>query len=537
MNPDFAEALNDLGLALQAQGKLAEAVLRYEQAVQLKPDLAEAHNNLGSLLRRQGKLTEAVLSFQRALRLVPASAEVQYNLANALKELGQVAEAVVHYQEAVRLKPHFAAAHHNLGIALLEHARFAEAEVSLQQALHLHPNLAETHYNLGIVLQEQGKLAEAIGGFKEAIRLRPNFAEALNNLGITLQAQGEWADAAASFEQALQVRPDFADARHNRSMLWLLQGNFEQGWPEYEWRWRTRAFPTISRPEPLWDGGPLSGKTILLHAEQGLGDTLHFVRYAAVVKERGATVVVACQAELLAVLAGCRGIDQLLPLDASVPTCDLRAPLMSLPGLCGTTFSTIPSQVPYLVADRARVDYWAKQLSTLSGFKVGISWQGSRKHRDDRRRSVPLAEFAPAAKVPGVHLVSLQKGPGEEQMRAVDFNVIDFSELDADAPFVDSAALMQALDLVITCDTAVAHLAGALGRPVWVALPFSPDWRWLLERTDSPWYPTMRLFRQRQPGDWSDVFARVGAEVQKAAAHKQALQGSWDAAASSSSSS
>ena len=541
LKPDFAEALNDLGMALQDQGNLAEAVLRYQQAVEAKPHLGPAHNNLGSLLRRQGKLTEAVSSFQKALRLLPASAEVHYNLANALKDQGQVAEAVAHYQEAIRLRPDFAGSHHNLGVALQEQGRLSEAAACLHQALRLSPNLAKAHYNLGIVLQEQGSLAEAVACFQQAVRLRPDLSEAHNNLGIALLAQGEWAQAEASFEQALRINPEFAEARINRGMLWLLHGKFEQAWPEYEWRWQTKQFPSFPRPEPLWDGRSLEGKTILLYTEQGVGDTLHFIRYAAVVKERGATVVVGCPSELLGVLAGCPGVDCVLPLDGPLPACDLRAPLLSLPGLCGTTLSTIPAQVPYLVADRARATFWRKRFASTSGFKVGICWQGSPRHRDDRRRSVLLSQFAHLANIPGVRLASLQRGPGQEQWENVaeHWPVVDLPGLgpEPSEAWVETAALVGALDLVVTVDTALAHLAGALGVPVWVALPFSPDWRWLLGRADSPWYPTMRLFRQTRYGQWADVFERIAEQLQKVAAEKPAFQGSSEATPPSSSSS
>jgi tetratricopeptide (TPR) repeat protein len=517
IKPDFAEAHNQLGLALQQLGRVRDALFSYERAVQLKPDLGEAHNNLGSLLRRQGKLTEAVVHFERALHLMPASAEMHYNLANALKEQGKLAEAAAHYRQAIHLRPDFAWAHHNLGIVLLEQGVLIEAEGCLNQVLRIDPSLADAHYNLGIVYQEQGKLNDAVAALREALQLNPNHREAHNNLGVALRVRGEWADAEVSFEQALRLNLDFAEARNNRAMLWLLLGKYEQGWREYKWRWRTRPFSSSPRPGPLWDGGPLGGKTIMLHAEQGLGDTLQFIRYAAVVKERGATVLVACQPELLGVLSGCPGVDRLLPQDGPLPACAMHAPLLSLPGLCGTTLPTIPATVPYLVAAQDRVARWRQHLAAVPGFKVGICWQGSPRHQDDRRRSVPLSQFQPLAEVPGIRLVPLQRGPGEEQWAACArrWPVVELPGL-AQGPseaWVETAALIAALDLVVTVDTAVAHLAGALGRPVWVPLQFSPDWRWLLQRIDSPWYPTMRLFRQSREGDWAGVFARIAAEL------------------------
>jgi tetratricopeptide (TPR) repeat protein len=554
--PDFAEACNYLGMALEGQGRVAEAMAAYERALGIRPEFPEVHNNLAIVLRKQGRLAEAVDHLKHTLRHMPTSADVNYNLGNILRDQGQLAEAVVYLQQAVRLRPDFAEAHNNLGIALEEQGKLAEAAASFEHALRLRPDFAEAHNNLGnclrqlgrldeaaaslewalrltpddalahnnlgSVLEEQDRLAEAAACFETALRLKPDYADAHYNLSIVLQHQGRFAETMAHLEQALQARPDFAEAHYNRSMLRLLLGDYERGWPEYEWRWRTRQFPPFPRTEPLWDGKPLEGKTILLHAEQGLGDTLLFIRYAAVVKAHGGTVVAACPPELLGVLTGCPGIDQLLPLGEPLPACAVQAPLLSLPGLCGTTLSTIPTQVPYLHADREREDKWRRFLDASSELKVGICWQGSPRHRNDRRRSVALAQFAPVAELPGVRLVSLQRGPGQEQWGkwASKWPVLELPDVpqEPSQAWVDTAALMCALDLVITVDTAVAHLAGALGVPVWLAVPFSPDWRWLLEREGSPWYPTMRLFRQSRPGDWMEVLARIATELHSAKA-------------------
>jgi len=526
IKPSFAEAHHNLGIALREQGQLTEAVASLEQALRLKPDYAEAHNNLGIALQGQGKLAEAVVSFEQALRLRPDYAEAHNNLGNVLLEKGKAEEALDSFQQAVRIKPDFAEAHNNLGIAFREQGQLRQAVASWEQAVRLKPHHAEVYNNLGIALREQGQLREAVASLQQALRLKPNYAEAHNNLGNVLLEQGKPEEALDSYQQGVRLKSHYAEVHYNLSMLWLLLGNFEQGWPEYEWRRRTKGVSTFPKPQPPWDGRPLHGKTILLHAEQGLGDTLQFIRYAAVVKQRGGTVVVECHPSLLGVLAGCAGIDQLLPQGGPLPAYDVQAPLLSLPGLCGTTLATIPATVPYLVADRFRVEYWRDRLAAVSGFKVGICWQGDPGHKNDRRRSVPLAQFAPLAKVPGLRLVNLQKGSGSEQWTALagHWPVVDLPG-QAEEPsqaWVDTAALVCALDLVITVDTAVAHLAGALGVPVWVALPFSPDWRWLLGREDSPWYPTMRLFRQTRHGHWPDVFERIAVELQRAKVEKRA---------------
>jgi len=305
-------------------------------------------------------------------------------------------------------------------------------------------------------------------------------------------------------------------------MLVLLEGDFSDGWRGYESRWQQPGFVLPSYRQPRWDGSNLTGKTILLWAEQGLGDTIHFVRYAPLVKQRGGRVIVACQSALLRLLDGCEGIDALVAKEAPPPDFDVYSPLLSLPGILGTTLETAPADVPYLPADTTLVEHWRQQLETAirspgSGPIVGIAWQGNPTYRKDRQRSIPLECFEPLCRVPGIHLVNLQKGPGAEQIGAVarDWPLIDFgAKLDeTSGPFRDTAAIMQSLDLVVTSDSAIAHLAGALAVPVWVAIPWMPDFRWLLDREDSPWYPTMRLFRQTTEGSWGDVFERIGAEL------------------------
>jgi Flp pilus assembly protein TadD len=546
LRPDFGEAHSNLGRAFLLQGKLAEAVASFQEAVRLRPDYPELHQNLASALQQQGKLAEAAASWEQAIHLKPYSPEAHFNLGMVLHLLGKMAEAVSHFEEALRLKPDFAEAHNNLASTLQLQGKLPEAIASYQRALQLKPDSPETHFNLGSALQAQGKFTEAVASYQEALRLRPNYAEAHNNLGntwrelgqmrkavasfewtlrlrpssieafinlgVALQEQGELDEAAARFRQALRLRPDSAEAHSNLGMLRLLEGDFEHGWPEHEWRLQLKDRQSC-RPQPRWDGGPLDGKTILLTAEQGQGDTIQFIRYAAVVKERGANIVVECPPALMGLLAGCPGIDRLVAQGDIVPPCDVQAALLSLPALCDTTLATVPANIPYVAADRARVARWRDHLAKVSGFKVGICWQGNPAYKHDRRRSVPLAQFAPQAEVPGIRLVCLQHGPGREQWDKVASNwptvELPASAKDPSQSWLDTAALLCALDLVITVDTAVAHLAGALAVPVWVALPFAPDWRWLLKREDSPWYPSLRLFRQMQPGDWPELFQRV----------------------------
>ncbi len=357
----------------------------------------------------------------------------------------------------------------------------------ISQAIRLRPTDPDLHNNLGRALNDQGQLAEAVAHYQEAIRLKPDFAEAHNNLGTVLQGQGRLAEAAAQYQEALRLKPNYPKAHLNRALAWLLAGDFERGWPEHQWRWQEKDFPCFKRsfPQPLWDGSSLAGRTILLHAEQGLGDTIQFIRYAPLVKRRGGTVVLECQPALLPLLQGCAGVDRLVAQGSSLPPFDVHAPLLSLPGILETTLSTIPAEVPYLFADANLGEHWRQELSPLTlpspptaggegrvrgrGFKIGVAWQGNPIHKNDKQRSISLSVFEPLARLEGVRLFSLQKGTGSEELaqNAGRFPITDLgSQLET---FMDTAAVLKNLDLVVACDTAVVHLAGAghscLGRP------------------------------------------------------------------------
>jgi tetratricopeptide (TPR) repeat protein len=516
-NPQAADVLHNLGVALAKLGRLADAVVSFQRVLQLQPDSADALGNLGLAYLQLNKPAEAIPCLRKALEFRSEVAETHNNLGVALNRQNQTEEAIRSYQEALRLRPDYADAGNNLGNALRAQDRMDEAIACYRQALAHHPGSADLHNNLGIALSHHNRLAEAVPCFHEALRLRPEFAEAANNLGVTLADLSRLQEAVAAFDQALRLRPDHAETRRNRALALLLLGDYERGWTEYEWRWKCDNAPRRPFAQPAWDGAPLEGRTILLHAEQGLGDTLHFIRYAPLVQQRGGRVVVECQPALKRLLGACRGIDQLVVQGEPLPAFDVHAPLLSLPTLFRTTPATVPADAPYLTADPALVEYWRQRLQPIPAFKVGIAWQGSSKYGGDKARSIPLKHFAALAAVPGVQLVSLQKGSGSEQLAHVQgqFTVLDLGRQidDAAGAFMDSAAVMHHLDLVISSDTALPHLAGALGVPVWVALCCPCDWRWLREREDSPWYPSMRLFRQRGWGDWDDVFERLAAAL------------------------
>jgi hypothetical protein len=328
---------------------------------------------------------------------------------------------------------------------------------------------------------------------------------------------GKFDEALATVEHALSLNPNDLLSRWNRAVLWLLRGEFEKGWPEHELRWVQPGFGQRTFTQPLWDGSDLHGKTILLYAEQGFGDTLQFIRYVPLVKARGGTVIFQCHRQLLRLFEKVPGIDRFEVSGAPLSAFDVHAALMSLPGIFHTRLDSVPATVPYIHADAELVEHWRGKLEPLGGFKIGIAWQGNPSYREDRERSIPLERFASLAQLDGVQLISLQKGHGSEQLPAFAkrFRIHDLGkELDeTSGAFMDTAAVIKNLDLLISSDTAIPHLAGALGAPVWLALPRVPDWRWLLEREDCPWYPTMRLFRQRQRGDWAEVFERIVAQV------------------------
>lgn len=518
VEPKQADAVHLLGLMAHQTGQPAVAVDFISRAIRLRGNVAAFHNNLGEAYLALGKQAEAVASYRRAIELQKDMAEAHNNLGNALKQQGKLDEAIASFRRAVKLKPRYAEPHNNLGNVHLDRGELDKALASYQRAIELRPDYAKPHYNIGVVYQLEGKSQEAAAAFRRAIELRIDLTEAHNNLGNALVDLGKLDEALTAFDRAIELQPEFAEAHVSRSVVLLLRQNWQLGWADYEYR---RRVPQFARTfdQPAWQGESLAGKTILLYAEQGLGDTIQFVRYAPLVRRRGARVVLECQRALLPLIETAAGIDQLVPAGDELPKFNVQAALLSLPGIFATTAVNIPAPVPYLHADPARVESWKVKLSerfqppasSRQPLSVGIAWQGSSKYRRDRYRSIPLKEFAPLSDLAGVQLVSLQKGPGVEQLAEVNFPVLDLgNDLDqAGGAFLDTAAVMKCLDLVITSDTALAHLAGALGVPVWLALPLVPDWRWLLERSDSPWYPTMRLFRQERLDDWPGVFQAI----------------------------
>ena len=429
----------------------------------------------------------------------------------ALKKQCKPEEAEKSYNQAIELYHDYAEAHNNLGITLQSLNRLDNAITSYKRAITINPHYAEAHYNCGSALKEQNKIEEAFICFRKAIAIKADYAEAFNIMGAIFEEQGKLVEAAANYSRAIELKPDYADANLNRSIISLLKGDFKAGWQGYEWRLHMKGDAKKTFQQPMWNGSSLKGKTILVHTEQGMGDTIQFIRYLPIVQAQGGRVIFECMPELVLLLKHCAGIDKIITRSSSGKLSerfDVHAPLLSLPGLFDTTLDSIPSDVPYITADPKLVERWRLRLNDGHNYKVGIVWAGNPNHAKDKSRSCSLSDFAALAGIPEVSFYCLQKGPASIDADTwPDGNMINLDNELKD--FVDTAAVIANLDIVISVDTSVVHLAGALGKPVWTLLPFVPDWRWQLVRDDSPWYPSMRLFRQTKMYDWDGVFEQV----------------------------
>lgn len=521
LQPDFAQAYNNLGVALERQGKLMGAVEVYGQILRRRPDYAEAHHNQSVAWERMGQYQAAVDSCRRAIALQPGYVQAYNGLGVALHQLGQVEEAVECLRHVVAAWPDYAQGHSNLASILENLGEFEAAIAHLQRAIALEPNSVGPHVNLGLLLEHQWRTPEAEQTMERALALDPRCHEAQVNYCLLLERQSRMPEAEQVWRRALMLDPDCAEAHLGLGLARLRQGDFAGGAKEYLWRFRMEGRPEPSYAQPHWDGSPLAGRTILLCEDQGAGDSIHFVRYAELIAQQGGHVLVQCRPHLVSLLQTCPGVLQAISTAAPLPPFDVFVPMPDLPGLMGTTLATIPANVPYLSGDETHVASWREEWRNTRELKVGISWQGDPQNISDRNRSIPLTHYYELARIPGVKLFSLQFGQGCEQLAQVPAGVTISDLGDRLGDFRQTAAIMQNLDLVITCDSAPAHLAGALGVPVWVALAQLADWRWLLERSDSPWYPSLRLFRQRRFGDWAEVFGRIREELTRVAAENQ----------------
>jgi tetratricopeptide (TPR) repeat protein len=513
LNPKLPKAYLNRGFALKALGKIDLAIQNYDRAIALAPGDAQSHYNRANALVQAGKFDEAVKGYEKSIGLNPASAEAYANLGNVLLEKGETKDAISNFSRAIDIDQRHGQALYGRAKALHKIDRYEEALKDFDRAIALNKTYFQAFNDKGLVLHDIERFAEALESYDKAISLNSNYVEAFHNRAITLTELNLFDEAMASYDKALALDPNYTPASWNRANLLLLLGRFEQGLQQFESRNSLKIFRELrSYKEPVWSEGiGLSGKVLLICHELYLGDMIQFCRYAKLAEARGAKVIISAQDCLRELLQGLGPAIEIIPENSRPDNFDCHISLMSLPLAFKTVLETIPQQVPYLHADKARMERWRKRLGDW-GFKIGICWQGS-KLSTDKKRSFPLSELHSISKLPNVRLISLQKSDGLEQLAQLPAGMmVETLGDDFDAggqAFLDTAAVMKNLDLVITCDTAIAHLAGALAVPTWVVLKQVPDWRWLLARSDSPWYPTIRLFRQIERGVWETAFAQM----------------------------
>ena len=500
-------------------GRLAEASASCRGILEAQPGEPNATHLLGLIAHQSGKLGEAIEHLRRAVKLAPDAPLYHANLGEMCRLAGRIDDAVKHGRRAVKLKPDYPEALSNLGAALYERKAYAEAADCHRRAVALNPGFALAHSNLGNALHAMKRFDEAVDAYRQAIAIEPGFADAWSNLGTSLHHGGQFEDGLAALRHAVALAPGHANAHSGLGILLLMRGDFAEGLDEYEWRLRSGERKGRHFPEHPWHGDTLTGRHIYLEAEQGFGDTLQFARYLPLLTARGAAVSIRVQQPLVTLLRdSLPGIDVLGDRGEPSRAVDCDCALLSLPRLLRTRLETIPASARYLRAPPEAVSGWRQRLESMRGLRAGLVWAGNPEHSNDVRRSLDLAALAPLLAVPGVSFASLQVGPRAADLRKsrVAADIIDLSARLTD--FAESAAAIEQLDLVVTVDTSVAHLAGGLGKPTWLLLPWVTDWRWLLGREDSPWYPTMRLFRQRRDQHWSEIVARMATELAAVAA-------------------
>jgi tetratricopeptide (TPR) repeat protein len=514
--PDNFDALHLCGLAKAQSGQMGEAYRLIAAALKVNNRAADAYLNFANVLHALKRDGEALEALERALVLRPGDGEIMRLRGNALLSLNRAAEALESFEAALKTNPRHAETLNNRGTALAALGRPELALRDFDAALTLAPHHAGALYNRGNALLELGRATLALTAYDRALERAPRHAQAWNNRGRALQALNRHHEAVESFGKAIAIEPDYADAHSNRALSLLTLGDLARGLAEYEWRWKRSGMTDTRRNYRgrLWLGEyPLARKTILLTAEQGLGDTIQFVRYAPLLARAGARVMLEVQSELKPLMASLAGVAAVHARGEVLPPYDVHCPLGSLPLAMATEAASIPADIPYLAAEEARLARWRKALAGLPGKRIAFAWAGHAKHPNDRNRSTDLALWAPLLACEGVSYISIQRdlrSEDAEQLAGLP-NVTHLGDQLDD--MADTAAVIALADLTITVDTSVAHLAGALGRPLWVLLPFSPDWRWTLSGERSPWYPQARLFRQPAPGDWQHVIALVGAAL------------------------
>lgn len=527
-DPAYPGAWVALGRVLNAQDKLDEAIAAYLNGLGLAPHDAGLHTAIGAVLVKQGQGDDAITHFRRAVALAPRDTTAMRLLAASLHDADRLEEAAEAFSQAAALDPSDVIALSNLGACLCRLGHLDEATRACERALALKPDHAPAHTNLGIICDERGDVDGAVAAHRRAVAADPTYARGHANLAIVLGNAGELDEALALSHQAVALAPDNALTRSNHAHFLLMSGDLINGFAEYGWGRQCKelaeGMPRFDAPE--WQGEPLHGRTLLLYADYGIGDALQFVRYLPMVAARGGTVVLQVQPAIASLLRPLRSVT-VVARGEPLPPFDVALPLMELPRIFATTLETIPANIPYLPTDPVKVAAWRSELGKISALKVGVVWAGNPKHKGDARRSLSAEAVLPRLVTPGVQLFSLQKEPRPADaalMASLGSAVIDLAPALGD--FSDTAAAVSVLDLVISVDTSTAHLAGALGRPVWMLLPYALDWRWLRDRADTPWYPTMRLIRQERPRAWDGVLTRAAADLARVAGGEHALLGS-----------
>jgi tetratricopeptide (TPR) repeat protein len=497
------------GVALAALRQWDAALDSFERAIAIDPDAPDVHFNRGNALRELRRLEDALNSYDRTVAMKPDFVAAHYRRGVTLAELGRVSEAVASFDKTIAFRPDHADAHNNRGLALAMLGQMASAVGSFDKAIALRPEDASGYFNRGRVHKELGHWNEAIADFDDAIRLQPDHIESHDLRGVALAKLNRLDEALASLDRAIALNPQGSSAHWNRTLVLLLRGDWDEGWRMY------REFASSRRKfsQPLWRGSePLGGKTILLHSDHGLGDTIQFSRYANLVANLGARVIFETERPLVALMRSLRGAPQVVEKGAALPAFEYQCPLLGLPSAFRTTLENVPTAASYLGADSVKRSYWARRLGAKSKPRIGLVWSGNVRYANDAERSIPFEDFASLV-TDDFEFFCLQKELRDADRSALSAypKIAFFGE--ALNSFADTAALCDLMDLVITVDTSLAHLAGALGRPLWILLPFSPDWRWLLGRDDSPWYPTAKLYRQACPGSWHEVIDRVKSDL------------------------
>ncbi len=508
--------LTGLGIIALQRGQIPEGIEKLERSLKIEPAQPSAHQNLGLALRTVNRLEEALACFDRAIAAAADNADAHDYRGIVLQDLRRLEEALASHERAIALAPHRDSGFNNRGAVLLELNRPEEALESLDQAIRLNPHSADAYCNRGNALRILGRLDQALASCDRALDLRPDHARAHINRGAVCEELMRLDDAQACFDRATELEPNDVLARWHSCTMKLLNGDFDEGWRLFEWRWKMPAQKDAVRKfsQELWLGdSPLSGKTLLIHPEQGLGDTIQFCRYATLANALGAKVILEAPQPLVALVSTLKGDITVIEKGKPLPPFDLHCPIMSLPLAFKTTIADIPSPIPYLYPSAEKQQEWRHRLGHRTKLRVGLAWSGAAGHLNDRNRSIPLHLFKPLLQLPAeYHSLQREIRPGDAamlpellQLRLHDAELRDFS---------DTAALVNEMDLVISVDTSIAHLAGALGKPLWILLPLLPDYRWMLNRLDTPWYPTATLFRQDARGDWMPVINKVISQIQ-----------------------